>query len=104
MCGFSHSTLVTTPLRVMGFSPSYSAAKEWCPKDGVAAAISAARKNKNRIEKGPPNGADHLPVYFVKRCLTSLILHAACAPGDSNPTRSTTCASAVEPFMCVTIY
>jgi hypothetical protein len=40
MCGFVHSTFVTTPDTFTGFEPSYSAAKEWWAATGAAAASS----------------------------------------------------------------
>jgi len=70
----------------------------------VAAAIRTAKKKGNSHRKTrPPQRPDHLPVYFVKGCLTSPILHAACAPDDSEPHQSTTYAPAVERFTCITI-
>src|SRR5206468_1866346 len=39
MCGFAHSTFVTTPLSVTGLLMSNSAAKEWCA-DRVRASTS----------------------------------------------------------------
>ena len=36
MCGFVQSILATVPYTVTGFSPSYSAAKEWCAPSETA--------------------------------------------------------------------
>src|SRR5579884_2989022 len=36
MCGFSQSTLVSTPVTVMYLLPSYSVAKPWCAKAGAS--------------------------------------------------------------------
>src|SRR6185295_17887124 len=38
-CGLIHSTFVTGPVSVTGFSRSYSAAKEWWARTGTAARI-----------------------------------------------------------------
>src|SRR5438445_6434950 len=41
MGGFSHSSFVTLPFSVTGLLASNSAAKEWCPDRGCAAATTS---------------------------------------------------------------
>src|ERR1700683_1640753 len=64
MCGFIHSTLVTTPEKFTGLVSSYSAAKEWWARMGSAPRARPSTRKANDttrtdhvfISRPPDNG------------------------------------------------
>src|SRR5690242_1078396 len=48
MCGFCHSTLVTTPVTLTGLESSYSAAKEWWAHSGMTHSDAHTNKPANQ--------------------------------------------------------